>query len=189
LTRFFDLIERRIVMAKARRLMLGSVAAILGCATFLGCATAPMPASSPPAEAAADAAAKTFVPADGKSSLYVMRTKDSFGQVEPYMIEVDGKMIGYLAPGMFFLVSVDPGKHEITVASNGGLDRSGVNSAAGKNYYYQVSKASPPPNSISSSPSSSFSAPPEKPSIGIMLFEGLAKNQIRGAKLAQGSAP
>ena len=174
-------------MQKASRAVLVSIAAILACFLFFGCVTVQNPTASPAASQDADAAAKNFVPPDGMSNLYIVRAKDSFGQVEPYLTEVDGRMIGYLAPGMFFLVSVSPGPHEVSVAGRGGLDRAQVSTSPDKNYYFQVKTSSPPPPTSSSS--SSYSAQQDKPFIGIMIIESLSRMTVKQSRLAQGSTP
>ncbi|HUW41284.1 MAG TPA: DUF2846 domain-containing protein [Rectinemataceae bacterium] len=165
-------------MLRAERLVLLSAAAVLVCAAFFSCAT--VPPASPQASVAEDASAKQFVPPAGKADIYIVRSRDlvSFGQVEPFMIEVDGRMIGYLAPGMFFLVPVEPGRHEITAASMAGIDRIGMSTAAGENHFYQASEGS-----------SSDSSSSGRPSLGILLIPGLAKMQIQQSRLAQSSAP
>jgi hypothetical protein len=71
-----------------------------------GCASAPL------ASAADDAAAKTFTPLAGQASLYISHGADLLGP-ESYSVIVDGKILGELFKGTFYLITLAPGHHNI----------------------------------------------------------------------------
>lgn len=81
---------------------------LLGLAVLLaGCA------SSPRASAADDAAAKTFSPPAGQANLYISHLNgDVFGPGY-YSVVVDGKVVGDLSKGAFYLITLAPGRHSI----------------------------------------------------------------------------
>jgi hypothetical protein len=155
-------------MGKAKWLALVFLAMLLGCQT----ARIPFPKASPPADASADAAAKQFAPATGKANLYIARNQESFYNGEPFMVAVDGKLVGYLAPGMFFLVPVDPGPHQVSVSALAGFDKVEGSAKADKDYFYTISKSSSDQGKLS---------------IGIVLFDAMGKMAVRQANLAQGA--
>jgi hypothetical protein len=157
-------------MKRAKWLALIFLAVVLGCQT----ARIPTPKASPQADADADAAAKQFVPAEGKANLYVARNQESFYNGEPFMVAVDGKLVGYLAPGMFFLVPVDPGQHQVSASSLAGFDKVEGAIKADKDYFYAISKSS---------------SNGGRPSIGIVLFDAMGKMAVRQSDLAQGVTP
>ena len=112
-------------MCKCRRLMLGRkqedtmsksiwILPIIAGVLF-GCATAPNVSI---ASATDDAAAKTFTPRAGKTNLYIAQSNNQGGNAATFDIIVDGKRMGPIGPGIFYLVEIEPGKHTIMASSS-----------------------------------------------------------------------
>jgi hypothetical protein len=136
------------------------------------CVSAPPtpPASLAPADA--DGAAKQFTPPEGMANLYIVQQGSSLGPKIPIAIAMDGKSLGFLGVGNYFLVAVAPGRHKIQLPDGGDFGWLQVDAAAGKNYYYTVSPGS------SSKP---------KPILGIVLLESMGKVMVRQYHRAQTS--
>jgi Protein of unknown function (DUF2846) len=136
---------------------------------LVGCMSAP---SVPMAGQAADADAKQFQPPAGKANLYIAWSNDSSARVT-LDVSVDGKLLGPIAPGMFYLATVDPGKHDVSAKSMTSSSNVSMNAEAGKNYFYELTASS-----------GAYTA---KPSLGVVLIEELGKMMVRQNKRAQGS--
>ena len=136
-----------------------------------GCVTAP---SVPMASPASDADAKQFLPPAGKANLYIARSNGSSGGSSLFDISVDGKLLGQIAPGTFYLAAVDPGKHELSAKSGMYSTSVAVDAAAGNNYFYEVMAAS-----------GAYGV--SKPSLGVVLIEEMGKMMVRQAQRAQSS--
>ena len=104
------------------------------CAVVLsvGCATVPM------ASADLDSSAKTFAPAEGKANIYVARGMGYFGGAINFQIAVDGKLIGNIAPGTYFLISCDPGSHVVVAISQYNTEKAKLDVQENSNYFYDV---------------------------------------------------
>ena len=139
-------------------------------ALVAGCMTAP---SVPMASAALDAEAKQFTPPAGKANVYVAWSNDSSARTT-LDISVDGKLLGPIAPGRFYLAVVDPGRHDVSARSMTSSANVTLNADAGKNYFYQITASS-----------GGYTA---KPSLGVVLIEELGKMMVRQNQRAQGSA-
>ncbi len=137
---------------------------------LVGCVTAP---SVPMAAPAADADAKQFMPPAGKASLYIAWSNGSSGGAS-LDISVDGKLLGPIAPGTFYLVEVDPGRHEVSARSGMNSAAVAVDAAAGNNCFYEVTATSGAYGAI-------------KPSLGVVLIEEMGKMMVRQAQRAQSS--
>lgn len=161
-------------MRSMKRSFLSCSTMAMAMAIAVGCQSVRIapPKASPPADAAADEAAKRFEPPDGKASLYISRNQEAFYDGEPFMVSVDGRPVGYLAPGMFFLVPADPGPHQVSASSLAGFDKVEGSMKAGKLYFYALSKSS---------------SAEGKPSVGVVLFDAMGKTMVRQSKLAAGS--
>ena len=144
---------------------------LLAAVTLAGCVTV---ASVPMATSASDADAKTFRPPEGRADLYVARSNGSAGAAGLFDISVDGKLVGPIAPGTFYLVVLDSGRHEISAATGMNTTRVTLDADAGRNYFYEVTATS-----------GGFTA---KPSLGIVLIEEMGKMMVRQAKRAQGAS-
>ena len=134
---------------------------------LVGCATAKI------ATPESDAAAKRFVPPEGKANLYVARSGGSYGPTTTFDVVVDGKVAGALSPGTFLLISIDPGTHAVAATSIGNSSRTSLEAEAGKNYFFEVT--------------ASGSGAIVRPSLGFVLLEEMGKLMVRQAKRVQGS--
>lgn len=137
---------------------------------FVGCATGPAVTLATPDS---DAAAKQFKPPEGKANLYVARSGGSDSRVTSFDIAVDGKSIGPIGPGTFYLVSVDPGRHTVAAASVLNSAKTTFDAEAGRNYFYEVTASG-----------SGFSA---QPNLGMVVIEEMGKIMVRQNRLAQGA--
>jgi len=135
-----------------------------------GCATGPAVRL---ASAESDAAAKQFVPAEGRANVYIARSNDPAGGVASFTLTIDGKTIGPIGPGTFYLVVVDPGKHSLTAAATLNSAKATLEVQAGKNYFYEIT--------------STGSGLTAQPSLGIVLIEEMGKMMVRQDKRAEGS--
>jgi hypothetical protein len=147
---------------------------LLGAAIFaLSACVSPPP--SPPAPLAAadeDSAAKQFVPAEGLANVYIVQQGSTFGPKVGIAVEMDGKSLGFLGVGTYFLVPVNPGRHRIQLPEGGDFAWLQIDAAAGKNYFYTVS-----PGSASNA----------KPTLAIVLLESMGKAMVRQYPRAQAS--
>jgi len=92
-----------------------------------GCVSVPM------ASPEADAQAKTYATLPTKANLYVFR-HESFGRTNKMTVSLDGKLVGQTTAQTYFLLQVDPGKHEVaSLAEN--VSTLSVDAQAGKNYF------------------------------------------------------
>jgi hypothetical protein len=133
-----------------------------------GCATAPtVPMASP----AADADAKQFTPPAGQANVYIARSNGTPGA--SFDVSVDGKLLGPIVQGTFYLATVNPGRHEVSVRSMTSYSNITLDAAAGRNYFYEVTASS-----------GAYTA---KPSLGMVLMEELGKLMVRQAQRAQSS--
>lgn len=134
-----------------------------------GCVSAP---TVPMASASSDAEAKQFMPPAGKANLYVARSNDSSGGTSVIDISVDGKLLGPVAPGTFYMASVDPGKHSLSAKAGMYSSDVAVDAAAGSNYFFEVT-------------ASTVVYGVKKPSLGVVLVEELGKMMVRQNHRAQ----
>ena len=88
-----------------------------------------------------------------------------------FKVSVDRKDVGSIMPGTFCLVSLDPGRHEVTVSSGLNTARASLDVDAAKNYFYEVT-----------STSGGFSA---QPSLGVVLLEPMGKMMVQQSKRVQ----
>lgn len=131
-------------------------------------------ASAAAAQAAAkdaEAAAKSFSPPDGKANIYVSRDAGSFGKLISFKVLVDDQEVGSIAQGSFSLIVVDPGKHVVKVASPANTARAEIETAAGKNYFFEV-------KAVSGFPSA-------QASMSRVIIEAMGRLMISQGKLAQ----
>jgi Protein of unknown function (DUF2846) len=140
---------------------------LLAAAALFGCATTTVPMATP----VSDAAAKRFMPPDGKANLYVARSNSSFGAAVSFNIVVDGKVVGQIAPGTFYLVVVKPGMHSVAATSSQNSAKADFDAEAGKNYFYEVTATS-----------GAFGA---RADLGLVLLEPMGKIMVQQAKRAQ----
>ena len=87
-----------------------------------------------------DSDAKKFQPEPGKASIYINRKKAFLGAAETAQSVVDGRVIGWLTPGTYQLISVTPGEHTITLSGQSYDDNlKKFKIEEGKNYFFDVS--------------------------------------------------
>jgi len=138
-------------------------------AALAGCASNPAVTL---AGSDSDAAAKQFRPPEGRANLYIARSESPVGNAASFEIAVDGKTVGPIGPGTFYLVVVDPGTHTITAATTLSSAKAAFDAAAGKNYFYQVTATG-----------TGFTA---QPGLGIVLLEDMGKIMVQQNRRAQG---
>ncbi len=111
------------------KLVLGAaiVAVLTGCAAVV-----------PMAPQEQDKASKSFsAPAPGMASVYIYRSKSSFGKALTKRVSIDGTVIGETGPGVFFHREVKPGKHVIATQAEFGENTVELNAEAGKTYFFR----------------------------------------------------
>jgi len=86
---------------------------------------------------------------------------------------VDGKSIGPIEPGMFYLVTVEPGRHSIIAMATLNSAKVTLDAQAGRNYFYEVT--------------SSGGGLAAQPSLGFVLLEEMGKLMVRQNRRAQSS--
>jgi hypothetical protein len=86
-----------------------------------------------------DAAAKTFAPPTGKVNIYIVRASAIIAGPIAYDVAIDGKAVGAIAPGTFYLLTVEPGRHVIRASSKENTDQVKIDAEADKNYFLEVS--------------------------------------------------
>ena len=145
---------------------------LLGIAALALSACVSPPPPAPLASADADGAAKQFVPAEGLAGVYIVHEGSTFGAKTPIAVMLDGKSLGYLGVGTYFLVAVTPGRHKIQLPEGGDFAWLQVDAAAGKNYYYTVSVGG---------------ESNAKPSLSIVLLDSMGKLMVRQYHRAQAS--
>ena len=115
--------------------------------------------------------AKRFAPPDGKANLYVARSNAPNGERALFKVSVDGKAVGPIAAGTFYLVVLDPGKHRIAATSNENTSKASLDAQAGKNYFFEVTATA-----------GTASA---RVSLGLVLLEQMGKIMVQQDKRAQ----
>jgi Protein of unknown function (DUF2846) len=96
-----------------------------------GCATVPM------ATPTLDAEAKQFVPPTGKSNVYVFRGGGPGGAIA-FQVQLDGRIIGSIAPDTYHLVAVEPGDHAVAASSNENSRMVRFRAVAGQSYFFRI---------------------------------------------------
>lgn len=97
-----------------------------------GCATVEL------ASAEEDAAAKLFIPPEGKANIYVARKGHLIGSEALFQIVVDGKVEGGIVPGTYQVVSVNPGIHIVSVTTTETQSTQEVDAVSGECYFFEV---------------------------------------------------
>jgi len=143
----------------------GKWISLLAVAAFAGCMTTVQLAPSE-----SDAAAKRLVPPDGKANLYVARSNASEGERALFGVSIDGKAVGPIAAGTFYLVVLDPGTHSVAATSNENTSKASFDAQAGKNYFFEVT-------------ATAGTATP-RVSLGLVLLEPMGKIMVQQDKRA-----
>jgi hypothetical protein len=139
---------------------------------FSACVSPPPSPQAPLAAPDEDSAAKQFAPPEGMANVYIVQQGSTFGPKKSIAVDLDGKSLGFLGVGTYFLVSVNPGRHRILLPEGGDFAWLQIDAAAGKNYYYTVS-----PGKASNA----------KPTLAIVLLESMGKVMVRQYPRAQAS--
>ena len=104
---------------------------VVSVALLSGCATVPM------ATPTLDAEAKQFVPPTGKSNVYVFRGGGPGGAIV-FQVQLDGRIIGSIAPNTYHLVAVEPGDHAVAASSNENSRMVRFRALAGQSYFFKI---------------------------------------------------
>lgn len=147
--------------------MTGKWILLLALAALAGCASVPRASSE------SDADAKRFMPPQGKANLYIARSNNSYGGAISFKVIVDGRAIGEIAPGTFFLVAVSPGKHSLAATSVQNSSNASLDAEAGRNYFYEVTATS-----------GGLGA---RANLALVLLEPMGRLMVQQAKRAQGA--
>lgn len=85
-----------------------------------------------------DTTAKLFNPPQDKAGLYITRKSGFAGSAILFQVVVDGRVEGGLAPGTYRVVSVQPGRHVVSVTTAENQSTQTVDAVAGECYFYEV---------------------------------------------------
>lgn len=85
-----------------------------------------------------DLAAKSFTPAEGMANIYVTRKDQFTGSAVLFQLVVDQTVVGGIAPGTYHLVSVEPGRHTISVTTAENQSVEEIEAEAGRSYFFEV---------------------------------------------------
>ncbi|MCG7981400.1 MAG: DUF2846 domain-containing protein [Candidatus Thiodiazotropha lotti] len=92
---------------------------------LFGCVSVPLASKD------ADMAAKQFISDPDNASVYIYRKFSTYGLIVAYPVYVDGKYVGKLKVGSFFMLTLPPGEHDVWVD---GADVKSLN----KKYYFPL---------------------------------------------------
>lgn len=95
-------------------------------------------ATIPIAPKTVDEAAKTFTTPPDQSVIYIARESEYFGKAILFQVVVDGKLLGGIARGTYYMAHIPPGEHSVTALSNENQDSLKLKMEAGKVYYVKV---------------------------------------------------
>jgi hypothetical protein len=70
--------------------------------------------------------------------IYIARESQYFGQAILFQVAVDGKLLGGIARGTYYMAQVPPGEHSVTALSNENQDSLKLKTEASKVYYVKV---------------------------------------------------
>ena len=101
-------------------------------ALLVGCASAPMTSAS------LDEEGKKFTSEPGRANIYVARPGKFVGGALNVETSLDGRPVGPLAPGTYQLLSVAPGKHQVSTLIVGLFAFGNLTAEADKNYFFQI---------------------------------------------------
>ena len=88
---------------------------------------------------AQNVSAKKFITREGRASVYVFRRSlFYFGGAVSFLVKLDGKDIGYLRPGTFYLLPVTPGQHIIVASSHENSSESSIATVSGQCYFLET---------------------------------------------------
>ncbi|MDH3275161.1 MAG: DUF2846 domain-containing protein [Gammaproteobacteria bacterium] len=85
-----------------------------------------------------DVAAKLFAAPEGKANLYVTRKDQFTGSAVLFQVVVDGRVEGGLAPGTYRMITVEPGRHIVSVTTAENQSTQKIDAVAGKCYFFEV---------------------------------------------------
>jgi len=98
----------------------------------MGCATVPL------ADEAMDLSAKKFIPNENKANIYIFRKKAFFASGVLFPVRVDGRTIGSIAPGTYFMAEVETGEHSITISAPQNTHTIKMVPVIGNSYFFSV---------------------------------------------------
>ena len=79
-----------------------------------------------------DAVAKTFTAPPDRSVIYIARESQYFGKAILFQVAVDGKLLGGIASGTYYMAQALPGEHAVTALSNENQEFLKLKTDAGK---------------------------------------------------------
>lgn len=80
-----------------------------------------LPPTSPVDE---DRRAKSFAPASGKAAIYVYRIDGWVGSASKFPVAIDGRLLGTISNGTYYLTEVAPGSHDVSIGWDIGMPAS-----------------------------------------------------------------
>ncbi len=110
----------------------GIIAILLLMVLCLGCTQAPLAPST------WDRSAADFIPAPGRSNIFVFREEVEQGKSQLVPIFLDGRFMGEIAAGNFLLSETPPGFHSIAAFSHVNQDSVNLRVEEGKNYFLEI---------------------------------------------------
>ncbi len=85
-----------------------------------------------------DRSAADFIPAAGRSNIFVFREEVEQGKSQLVPIFLDGRFMGEIAAGNFLLSETPPGFHSIAAFSHVNQDSVNLRVEEGKNYFLEI---------------------------------------------------
>jgi hypothetical protein len=79
-----------------------------------------------------------FAPAEGKANIYVARGAGSYGGAVNFQIVVDGKTLGNIAPGTYFIFSCEQGAHVVVAISQYNTEKAKIDVEQNRNYFFDA---------------------------------------------------
>ena len=103
-----------------------AIGAVVLLATCAGVPTAPDNAPG---------STQTYQPPEGKANIYIVRPFSFLGAVNLAQVFVDGKLLGSIGVGTYFVVAVDPGQHSVVATDPQWNAKVKLTAESGKNYF------------------------------------------------------
>ena len=140
-----------------------------GSLLLVGCADLPAASSEK------DQAAKLFIPAVGRANIYVARSGNGPGGSDSFDLKFDGVKVCRLAASTYFVISAEPGPHEVSVSLYGITSSATLLAVAGNNYFFEVTAR---PGFIGA-----------EPVLKVVMLPSLGKFMVRQNQLAKSFEP
>ncbi len=95
-------------------------------------------AKVPLAPSIGDSSAKDFIPAPGRSNIYVFREEGGQEKGRLAQIFLDGRFMGGIAVGTYLLAETPPGIHSIAAFSHDNQDSVNLRVEEGENHFLKI---------------------------------------------------